>query len=292
MALVLFTGILVVVPTTAVSAMNGMTSWAGVDCPQEWKGVDVRRFLVLALLAGVLVAIPAAGAAVDGVEGMSTGCAALNSPAWDDYYGQGVVNDLFYAGEVITASASPSLTDLLVREVDGFEVLLLVDAGVVDSADAPGTVSWTVPLNGVYTVVWRIVMPNGFSRAARTIAASWEVSCTPPVSKASCFGVPSTIVGTGGDDVLVGTAGPDVIAGLGGNDTIRGLGGDDLICGGNGDDLLAGGGGDDRLRGGDGDDTLLGRWGDDFLGGGAGADRANGGLGTDVCWTEAETACE
>ena len=251
----------------------------------------MRRFLVLALLAGVLVAMPAAGAAVDGVEGMSPGCAALNSPAWDGDYGEGAVNDLFYAGEVITASASVALTDLLVRVVDGFEVLLLVDTSVVDSADAPGTVSWRVPFNDGYAVVWRIVMPNGFSRAPRSMPASWEVSCTPG-SAASCFGVPSTIVGTGGDDVLVGTAGPDVIAGLGGNDTIRGLGGDDLICGGNGHDLLAGGGGDDRLRGGDGDDTLLGRWGDDFLGGGAGADRANGGLGTDVCWTEAETACE
>ena len=213
-------------------------------------------------------------------------------PAWDDDYVEGAINGPFYAGEVITASASPSVTDLLVRLVDGFEVLLLVDTSVVDSADAPGTVSWAVPLKGVYMVVWRIAIPNGFSRAPRTsYAASWEVSCTPS-AKASCFGVPSTIVGTGGDDVLVGTAGPDVIAGLGGNDTIRGLGGDDLICGGNGSDLLAGGGGDDRLRGGDGDDTLLGRWGDDFLGGGAGADRANGGLGTDVCWAEAETACE
>ncbi len=114
---------------------------------------------------------------------MSPGCAALNSPAWDGDYGEGAINDLFYAGEVITAAASLSTTDLLVRVVDGLEVLLLVDTSVVDSADAPGTVSWRVPFNGVYAVVWRIVMPNGFSRAPRSIAASWEVSCTPAVCR-------------------------------------------------------------------------------------------------------------
>ena len=179
----------------------------------------------------------------------------------------------------------------MVRAGTVFQLRLSVDSSVVDSADAPGTVSWRVPSNGAYSVVWMIFFVNGFSRQGW--AVFWEASCTPaPGHGASCFGLPATIVGTGGDDVLVGTAGPDVISGLGGNDIIRGLGGDDRICGGNGDDLLAGGGGDDQLRGGDGADTLLGRWGDDFLGGGAGVDVANGGLGADVCWTETEVACE
>jgi len=250
----------------------------------------VRRFLVLALLAGVLLAMPAAGAVAppDG-DGSVSDCELHNVwPPQSGTRGWGFVGTRLAQGDAITMSvgepATGSLTDV-VFVVDGL--------GTVDSAPFPGTVSWTVPSTGIWTfrVTTLPLDVDGYG----TGFATYDFTCTPatpPPPPPGCFGVPSTIVGTGGDDVLVGTTGPDVISGLGGNDTIRGLGGDDLICGGNGDDLLAGGGGDDRLRGGDGDDTLLGRWGDDFLGGGAGADRANGGLGTDVCWTEAETACE
>jgi hypothetical protein len=61
----------------------------------------------------------------------------------------------------------------------------------------------------------------------------------------TCNGLPSTIVGTDGDDVLIGTPGDDVIVGLGGNDTILGRGGRDVICGGEGDDFINGGPGND-----------------------------------------------
>ena len=55
---------------------------------------------------------------------------------------------------------------------------------------------------------------------------------------AECFGLPATIVGTGGEDELQGTPEADVIVGKDGNDEIDGNGGDDRICGNGGNDDL------------------------------------------------------
>lgn len=240
----------------------------------------MRRFLVLALVVGMLVAVPAAGgAAVNGdgldCQGMRFYAAAITVNGFTLTLPMGTY--LLNAGETVSLSVSMTGTG---------SIELLVGADVVGTADSSGTLSWIVPSAGSYELSVRMTMQANSSVVV-------GLSCTPPPPPPpSCFGSLATIVGTGGDDVLVGTAGRDVIVGLGGDDVIRGLGGDDLLCGGNGDDLLAGGGGDDRLRGGDGDDTLLGRWGDDFLGGGDGADTANGGLGVDTCLAEARNACE
>jgi GH25 family lysozyme M1 (1,4-beta-N-acetylmuramidase) len=100
----------------------------------------------------------------------------------------------------------------------------------------------------------------------------------------TCYGLPATIIGTGGNDNLTGTAGDDVIVGLGGNDTIDGGGGNDTICGGAGEDVLRGGSGDDRLDGGSGADRLYGGSGADRLDGGSGADRLVGGPGADLLY--------
>jgi Ca2+-binding RTX toxin-like protein len=71
----------------------------------------------------------------------------------------------------------------------------------------------------------------------------------------TCEGVPSTIVGTDGNDNLVGTDGPDVISAGQGADFVLGLGGNDVICGGQGDDTIYAGTGGDFTNGGGGFDS-------------------------------------
>jgi Ca2+-binding RTX toxin-like protein len=95
----------------------------------------------------------------------------------------------------------------------------------------------------------------------------------PGTARATCKGLPATIVGTNGNDVRTGSLGQDVIAGLGGNDTLSGIAGNDVICG---------GAGRDTLRGGKGKDTLLGQKGKDTLKGGGGKDLCKGGKGNDT----------
>jgi uncharacterized repeat protein (TIGR01451 family) len=111
----------------------------------------------------------------------------------------------------------------------------------------------------------------------------------PPTT---CRGIPTTMVGTAGDDTIYGTAGRDVIAALGGDDTIASLAGRDLVCAGSGNDYVGAGSAADRVFGGAGNDRLLGRGGpdilkanagDDVLKGNRGADRLRGGPDLDRC---------
>ena len=100
--------------------------------------------------------------------------------------------------------------------------------------------------------------------------------------KATCNGLPATIIGTPGDDVIYGTNGSDVIVGLGGNDTIYGGNANDVICGDAGNDTIYGGNGNDTLLGSVGDDTLDGGNGNDVLNSGNGNDNLIGGNGDDI----------
>jgi Ca2+-binding RTX toxin-like protein len=97
----------------------------------------------------------------------------------------------------------------------------------------------------------------------------------------TCGGLPTTEIGTPGDDLITGTPGIDVIAGLGGNDIIRGFGGDDVLCGNGGHDQIFGGGGHDWISGGTGRDHLLGLRSGDTIYGGPGRDAISGGPGSD-----------
>jgi hypothetical protein len=143
------------------------------------------------------------------------------------------------------------------------------------------------------------------SGGAATPKPTTPIPTTPTGAKATCAGVPATIVGTVGNNILRGTGGRDVIAGLGGNDRITGGGGNDLICGGDGRDLIDGGTGDDYLIGdagndsikggssgrdsifgGTGNDQLFGLSGDDRLYGGPNNDTLNGGTGNDRLYGE------
>lgn len=109
--------------------------------------------------------------------------------------------------------------------------------------------------------------------------------------RATCGGVPATVVGTAGSDDLVGTRGADVVVAGGGDDIVDTGPGRDLVCLGRGFDLASLGGGADRVLGGAGDDTLNGGGGADVLigqsdvdamFGGPGDDRIRGGSGTSI----------
>jgi Ca2+-binding RTX toxin-like protein len=72
--------------------------------------------------------------------------------------------------------------------------------------------------------------------------------------RATCEGIPATIIGSGGP--ITATSGNDVIFGSASGERIDGGGGNDTICGLGGNDLIAGGPGKDREYGGLGDDTF------------------------------------
>ena len=106
---------------------------------------------------------------------------------------------------------------------------------------------------------------------------------TPPVAPKICNGLPSTIVGTSGNDLIIGTDTDDVIHGRGGSDEIKGRGGADILCGGSGNDIVRGGGDADFLKGGSGNDFLKGGGDRDVLLGNKGDDVLNGGKDDDTC---------
>lgn|GEM_PF-1674318 len=105
---------------------------------------------------------------------------------------------------------------------------------------------------------------------------------TPVDQVTICAGLPTTHIGTSGDDYIKGTKGNDVINAREGNDIVFGLDGDDIICGGSGNDLLYGDKGDDYLVGEAGDDILTGDKHNDWLLGGDGADWLVGQTGDDT----------
>jgi Ca2+-binding RTX toxin-like protein len=143
----------------------------------------------------------------------------------------------------------------------GQTVLLTIDNVLVDSTPFPGIVSYTIPIDGTYTVEFEI--DAGI--------VSIDPDCTgaePPVPPVpSCNRLPATIyvengvivggpnAGTSYTGTLTGTDGRDAIDGRAGNDTICGLKGNDTIAGASGNDTMLGGQGTDKLNGGSGTDS-------------------------------------
>ncbi|MFH1330691.1 MAG: fibronectin type III domain-containing protein [Actinomycetota bacterium] len=132
----------------------------------------MKRFLVLALLAGVLAVVPQAASAAP----ISPGCQQLNQPTHDGYYSDVETPGLqFFQGEVLRVRAGdPS---------DGASwVHLLVDQGVVVDAPFPGRAVWAVPADGTYVIGWEA---GG--------DATWRVSCraaTVPFAPQGLLGAP------------------------------------------------------------------------------------------------------
>jgi Ca2+-binding RTX toxin-like protein len=91
-----------------------------------------------------------------------------------------------------------------------------------------------------------------------------------------------SINGGSGNDGMTGRGGKDVLIANSGGDKLNGGADDDLLSGNSGDDLLLGGPGADVLGGGMGMDRLVGGSGPDQLIGGPGKDRLNGGPGNNT----------
>jgi hypothetical protein len=138
------------------------------------KARDMKRFLVLALLAGLLALVPQAASAAP----VSPGCHQLNNPAHDAYYSGAETAGLeFYQGEVLKVRAGdPS--------EGGSWVRLLVDQVLVVDAPFPGRAIWAVPDDGTYVIGWGA---GG--------NATWRVSCSSPTLPFA----PQGVVGVPGD---------------------------------------------------------------------------------------------
>jgi hypothetical protein len=91
----------------------------------------------------------------------------------------------------------------------------------------------------------------------------------------TCKGKPTTLFGTGQNDILLGTSRGDVVSAGSGNDIVRTVKGKDTSCGGPGNDVLKGGPGNDLLLGQQGNDTGKGAKGTDTFRGGAGKDEGS-----------------
>lgn len=158
----------------------------------------MRRFLILALAVTGLVAIPAAGASVQSraITG-SPGCEAVNDPALDGWYVLETVGPIqFLGGEVITASAGAAANPLLRADP---ETQLVANSISRDIGSFPGTVSWTIPADGVYEVMWRVIIPSEDALQPRTPEGQWTVTCTPGpsghivVMKAAAANAPAAV---------------------------------------------------------------------------------------------------
>lgn len=212
-------------------------------------------------------------------------------PAQDMLIAEGDTLDL------LATFADPGYDDTYDASIDWGDGDVDLPAALAVTSEGPPqdegevTGSHLYPTPGTYPVEVRVNDDDfGFGTAA------FDLTVVP-----RCMGVPSTIVGTDGNDVLVGTPGKDVVFAGKGNDRIRTGDGNDLICAGPGKDVSIGRAGNDmifdeggagELRGGPGDDALYGLggpdriWGGpgrDFLFGGAASDELRGGPGRDEC---------
>lgn len=120
------------------------------------------------------------------------------------------------------------------------------------------------------------------------------------VTVSTAISLPTTLIGSEGNDSLRGGNGPDSIFGAEGNDDLNGRGGADYISGETGDDLIRGGSGNDSLYGDAGSDSLYGGSGTDLLKGGDNSDvlvavgggqsdSIEGNSGTDNYWVDSES---
>ena len=119
----------------------------------------MKRFLVPALLAAMLAALPPVATAAP----ISPGCQQVNQAVNDGYYAARELAALdFFQGEVIRVrAADPSDGAIFVH--------LLLDQTIVAEAGLPGRTLSVVPADRSYVVGW----DAGGS-------ATWRVSCAAP----------------------------------------------------------------------------------------------------------------
>ena len=115
-------------------------------------------------------------------------CDLVNDPSFDQLFnGAGFAPQQGFAGEMITVSTGPPTVGTPTATE------LQVNGAVVASGGLPATLSYTLPADGQYAVVWRV----------NAGGATWNVSCTPAPPDADGDGVLDV------DDACADTVLPD-----------------------------------------------------------------------------------
>ena len=130
---------------------------------------------VVAAIAGPLVLLGTATAQ----EELSTACAKLNVAPFDALYTSSGFTLPFFAGDTMTMTAGPPTND---TNPEG--VKLTVD-DLVFTDTFPGTVTYTIPTDGSYTVQWTLT-PDPFD------VATWTVTCEPGLAPPTTTTVATT----------------------------------------------------------------------------------------------------
>jgi len=141
--------------------------------------VRVRRrwwwavIAIAVLLLGLVAAIGHPAQAV----ALSPGCEEVNQPSHDGTYpGVIFISWQMFAGERLIMSAGEPHTGT------PSTLYLYFDGPLVDTAPFPGTVSYTVPADGIYSFGW---IPDYGT-------VTWDVSCLPPGEHSGAAGPPYT----------------------------------------------------------------------------------------------------
>jgi hypothetical protein len=123
---------------------------------------QMKRLLLMALVASVIVVIPAGSA----MAAPSSGCNGLNDPALDNLFTSSLGGtDTFSAGEVLTFTA-----DLPTAGAPS-GIALFINFTQIDAGPFPGSVSYTVPADGSYAFGAGSVGPGG------SPFVTWNVEC-------------------------------------------------------------------------------------------------------------------
>lgn len=98
--------------------------------------------------------------------GLSPGCYSVNSAQFQGAYITSGVNLSFKADETLTLSSGEPTGGTPA------EVILNVNSEVVDTAQFPGTVEYTIPGDGQYAIGW--------GTDENTVITTWDASCVGP----------------------------------------------------------------------------------------------------------------
>ncbi len=125
-----------------------------------------RAALVMFLVAVIASGLVGSESAAHGAEATSQGCGFVGGvEGYDDFYaGVGPITWEFWEGDQVTMTAGLPTT----AHPPGW-VSLLIDDVLVDRADFPGTVTFTFPETGDYSIRWDVYTAN----------VTWKVDCVP-----------------------------------------------------------------------------------------------------------------
>ena len=147
----------------------------------------IRTVAIVGLVSAIATVAPTAGSGH--AQEPSPMCDLVNDPSFDQVFnGAGFAPQQGFAGEMITVSTGPPTVGTTPTATE-----LQVNGAVVASGGLPATLSYTLPADGQYAVVWRV----------NAGGATWNVSCTPAPPDADADGVLDV------DDACADTVLPD-----------------------------------------------------------------------------------